>query len=155
MEKRRKALESEMDFHAFLDFVLAWSDKGHPASLAYFFRVLDVNRTGALTNTEIWTFLKSIHETWTADPDNYDLNMLDVQDEIFDMVKPAEAGRITLEDLARCGCAGTVVEILCDHTGFWRYDNRENLPHDDEEDEEEGDADGEEIDHDDPFTAPF
>jgi serine/threonine-protein phosphatase 2A regulatory subunit B'' len=81
--------------------------------------------------------------------------MLDVQDEIFDMVKPAEAGRITLEDLARCGCAGTVVEILCDHTGFWRYDNRENLPHDDEEDEEEGDGDGEEIDHDDPFTAPF
>lgn len=155
MEKRRKALESEMDFHAFLDFVLAWSDKGHPASLAYFFRVLDVNRTGALTNTEIWTFLKSIHETWTADPDNYDLNMLDVQDEIFDMVKAAEAGRITLEDLARCGCAGTVVEILCDHTGFWRYDNRENLPHDDEEDEEEGDGDGDEIDNDDPFTAPF
>ncbi|ACO61260.1 predicted protein, partial [Micromonas commoda] len=134
-EEHSKAMESEMDFHAFLDFVLAWSDKEHPASLAYFFRVLDVNRTGALTNAEIWTFLKSIHETWTSDPDNYDLNMLDVQDEIFDMVKPAEAGRITLEDLQRCGCAGTVIEILCDHTGFWRYDNRENLPHDDEEEE--------------------
>jgi len=158
MEKRRKAMESEMDFHAFLDFVLAWSEKEHPASLAYLFRVLDVNRTGALTNAEIWTFLKSIHETWTSDPDNYDLNMLDVQDEIFDMVKPAEAGRITLEDLQRCGCAGTVIEILCDHTGFWRYDNRENLPHDDEEEEGEGEGRGEEdddFDPDDPFTAPF
>ena len=38
-----------------------------------------------------------------------------------------------------CGCAHTVIEILCDHTGFWRYDNRESLPHDDEEEEEEDD----------------
>ena len=65
MAKSMEKLEGdgrEMDFHAFLDFVLAWSDKEHPASLAYFFRVLDVNRTGALTNAEIWTFLKSIHD---------------------------------------------------------------------------------------------
>ena len=47
-----------------------------------------------------------------------------------------DAGRITLEDLKRCGCAHTVIEILCDHTGFWKYDNRESLPHDDEEDDE-------------------
>ena len=53
------------------------------------------------------------------------------------MVKPAVEGRITLEDLKRCGCAHTVIEILCDHTGFWRYDNRESLPHDDEEEEED------------------
>ena len=128
-----------MDFTAFLDFVLAWSDKNHPASLAYFFRVLDVDKQGYLTNMEIWTFLKSVHVTWTSDPENYDLNMLDVRDEIFDMVKPAVEGRITLEDLKRCGCAHTVIEILCDHTGFWRYDNRESLPHDDEEEEEEDD----------------
>ena len=136
MEKRRRQIAGEMDFHAYLDFVLAWGDKNHPTSLAYFFRVLDVNKTGALTNMEIWTFLKSVHETWTADPDNYELNMLDVRDEIFDMVKPETPGRITLEDLKRCGCAHTVIEILCDHTGFWKYDNRESLPHDDEEDDE-------------------
>ena len=65
--------------------------------------------------------------------------MLDVRDEIFDMVKPAVEGRITLEDLKRCVCAHTVIEILCDHTGFWRYDNRESLPHDDAEEEEEDD----------------
>ena len=139
LERRRKQIASEMDFTAFLDFVLAWSDKNHPASLAYFFRVLDVDKQGYLTNMEIWTFLKSVHVTWTSDPENYDLNMLDVRDEIFDMVKPAVEGRITLEDLKRCGCAHTVIEILCDHTGFWRYDNRESLPHDDEEEEEEDD----------------
>jgi serine/threonine-protein phosphatase 2A regulatory subunit B'' len=36
------------------------------------------------------------------------------------MVKPEVAGRITVKDLERCGCAGTVFEILCDHTGFWQ-----------------------------------
>jgi serine/threonine-protein phosphatase 2A regulatory subunit B'' len=136
LEARRKNLADEMDFHAFLDFALAWSDKSHPASLAYFFRALDLNENGVLTNFEIWTFLKGVHDAWVGDPDNYDLDMLDVRDEIFDMVKPATPGRITLEDLKRCGCADVVIEILCDHTGFWKYDNRENLPHDDEEEEE-------------------
>lgn len=91
----------------------------------------------------------AVHKTWIADPENYDLNMLDVRDEIFDMVKPAVVGHITLDDLQRCGCAHTVFEILCDHTGFWRYDNRESLPHDgDEEEEEEGDAEVELVDDD-------
>jgi serine/threonine-protein phosphatase 2A regulatory subunit B'' len=32
-----------------------------------------------------------------------------------------------------------VIEILSDHTGFWKYDNRESLPgEDDEEEGEEG-----------------
>mmetsp|Transcript_24313 Transcript_24313/g.59749 ORF Transcript_24313/g.59749 Transcript_24313/m.59749 type:complete len:348 (+) Transcript_24313:281-1324(+) len=137
IERRRKQQLTEMDFQPFLDFVLAWSNKNHPASLAYFFRILDVNKTGALTNLEIWTFLHAIRKTWIADPDNYDLNMLDVRDELFDMVKPEVAGRITLADLQRCGCAHTVIEILCDHTGFWRYDNRESLPSDDEEEDDE------------------
>lgn len=154
LERRRKQIAGEMDFQAFLDFALAWSNKNHPASLAYFFRILDINKTGVLTNMEVWTFLRAVHKTWIADPDNYDLNMLDVRDEIFDMVKPEVDGRITLEDLKRCGCAHTVIEILCDHTGFWRYDNRESLPHDDDEDEsEEGDEQVEFVD-DDGTTMP-
>jgi serine/threonine-protein phosphatase 2A regulatory subunit B'' len=87
--------------------------------------------------SKLGRYFKAVHKTWIADPDNYDLNMLDVRDEIFDMVKPAQVGWITLEDLQTCGCAHTVFEILCDHTGFWRYDNRESLPHDDDEEEEE------------------
>ena len=137
IERRRAQTANEMDFHAFLDFALAWSNKTHPASLAYFFRALDVRERGVLTNMEIWTFLKGVHDAWQSDPENYDLNMLDVRDEIFDMVKPATPGRITLDDLRRCGCADVVIEIMCDHTGFWKYDNRESLPGDD--DEEEGD----------------
>ena len=139
IERRRAQTANEMDFHAFLDFALAWSNKTHPASLAYFFRALDTRERGVLTNLEIWTFLKGVHDAWQADPENYELNVLDVRDEIFDMVKPATPGRITLDDLRRCGCADVVIEILSDHTGFWKYDNRESLPgEDDEEEGEEG-----------------
>ena len=139
VERRRARMANEMDFHAFLDFALAWSNKTHPASLAYFFRALDTRERGVLTNLEIWTFLKGVHDAWQADPENYELNVLDVRDEIFDMVKPATPGRITLDDLRRCGCADVVIEILSDHTGFWKYDNRESLPgEDDEEEGEEG-----------------
>lgn len=139
VERRRARTANEMDFHAFLDFALAWSNKTHPASLAYFFRALDTRERGVLTNLEIWTFLKGVHDAWQADPENYELNVLDVRDEIFDMVKPATPGRITLDDLRRCGCADVVIEILSDHTGFWKYDNRESLPgEDDEEEGEEG-----------------
>ena len=53
-----------------------------------------MDEKGVLTNYEIWTFLKSVHDAWLADPDNYDLDMLDVRDEIFDMVKPEVPGRI-------------------------------------------------------------
>ena len=49
----------------------------------------------------------------------------DVKDEIFDMVKPADPLRITLQDLISSGQGGTVVSILIDLNGFWTYENRE------------------------------
>ena len=70
----------------------------------------------------------------------------DVVDEIFDMVKPEVPGRISLTDLKRCGCADVVIEILCDHTGFWKYDNRESLPSDDDNEEELEEDDGQDLD---------
>ena len=51
----------------------------------------------------------------------------DVKDEIFDMVRPADPLRITLEDLIKSGNGETVVSILIDLNGFWTYENREVL----------------------------
>ena len=63
-----------------------------------------------------------------------------VQSEVFDMVGPTssssgggdggsggESDRITLRDLIECKCGHTVVQILVNVTGFWRYDHRETL----------------------------
>jgi serine/threonine-protein phosphatase 2A regulatory subunit B'' len=56
-----------------------------------------------------------------------------VQNEIFDMVCPAVDGRITLADLISSRCGHTVISILIDVNGFWKYDNRETLMHNEEE----------------------
>lgn len=49
------------------------------------------------------------------------------QDEIFDMVKPADPTFITLADLLLSSTGHTVVSMLVDTNGFWMYDNRESL----------------------------
>jgi len=50
-----------------------------------------------------------------------------VQNEIFDMVKPVDSMRITLKDLINCGQGGLVISILVDIGSFWSYENRESL----------------------------
>ncbi len=49
------------------------------------------------------------------------------QNEIFDMVEPATPHQITIDDLLRSKVGGTIVSILSDVNGFWKYDNREVL----------------------------
>jgi hypothetical protein len=51
----------------------------------------------------------------------------DIQDEIFDMVKPENPYKITLADLINCGQGEVVVNILIDLNGFWTHENRETL----------------------------
>ena len=51
----------------------------------------------------------------------------DIQDEIYDMVKPEHPHRITLADLIVCGQGEVVVNILIDLNGFWTHENRETL----------------------------
>lgn len=54
-------------------------------------------------------------------------NMFDPQDEIFDMVKPKDPYKITLQDLVNSCQGDTVTSILIDLNGFWTYENREVL----------------------------
>ncbi len=51
----------------------------------------------------------------------------DVQDEIFDMIKPQNPYKITLVDLIRSGHGETVTNILIDLNSFWTHENRESL----------------------------
>ena len=50
-----------------------------------------------------------------------------IQDEIFDMVKPRDPYKITLQDLVSSSQGDTVTSILIDLNGFWTYENREVL----------------------------
>ncbi|KAK9136968.1 hypothetical protein Sjap_007562 [Stephania japonica] len=126
----------EMDFDSFLDFVLALENKDTPEGLTYLFRCLDLHGRGYLTTADMHTLFRDVHQKW-IEGGNYELCIEDVRDEIWDMVKPADPLRITLNDLLSCKQGGTVASMLIDVRGFWAHDNRENLLQEEEEPEEE------------------
>ena len=118
--------EGEMDYKTYLDFVLAMENKKEPQSLQYLFRILDVRHEGYLSVFALNYFFRAIQEEMRRhgqDP----VPFLDVKDEIFDMVTPADPLKITLADLVSSGKGDTVVSILTDLNEFWSYENREVL----------------------------
>ena len=115
--------EGEMDYKTYLDFVLAMENKQEPQAVQYFFRLLDVRAMGSLNVYDLH-FFRSMQEMMQRNGQEV-IGFQDVKDEIFDMVKPADPLRITLQDLISIGQGGTVVSILIDLNGFWTYENRE------------------------------
>ncbi|ESQ41860.1 hypothetical protein EUTSA_v10013373mg [Eutrema salsugineum] len=126
----------EMDFDNFLDFVLALENKDTPEGLTYLFRCLDLQGRGFLTTADIHSLFRDVHQKW-IEGGNYELCIEDVRDEIWDMVKPSDPLKITLDDLLGCKQGGTVASMLIDVRGFWAHDNRENLLQEEEEPPEE------------------
>ncbi|XP_072754292.1 serine/threonine-protein phosphatase 2A regulatory subunit B'' subunit gamma-like [Anoplolepis gracilipes] len=118
--------EGEMDYKTYLDFVLALENRHEPQSLHYLFRILDINNHGYLDTFCLNYFFRAIKEQMTMhgqEPVSFD----DVKDEIFDMVKPVDPCKITLQDLLSCGQGDTMVSILIEFHGFWAYENREAM----------------------------
>jgi len=125
--------EGEMDYKTYLDFVLAMENKKEPQALQYLFRILDVRHEGHLSVFSLNFFFRAIQDEMKKhgqDP----VSFLDVKDEIFDMVTPADPLCITLADLINSGKGDTVVSILTDLNEFWSYENREVLVVDQGED---------------------
>ncbi|XP_050404176.1 serine/threonine-protein phosphatase 2A regulatory subunit B'' subunit gamma [Patella vulgata] len=118
--------EGEMDYKAYLDFVLTMENKRESQSLRYLFRILDINGASSLNVFSLNYFFRAIQEKMKLHGQEPVL-FQDVNDEIFDMVKPADPLKITLEDLINCGKGDTVVSILIDLNDFWTYENREYL----------------------------
>ena len=136
VEGSRKGANStgEMDYKTFLDFVLAMENKKTRQGLNYLWRLLSLGK-GYLDSFSISYFFRDI-DMVLKENGIENIKMADVRDEIFDMVKPKDPLRITLEDLASSGCADTVIEMLIDNYGFWGYENRENIGYEDQEGDE-------------------
>ncbi|KAK7864144.1 hypothetical protein R5R35_007659 [Gryllus longicercus] len=121
--------DGEMDYKTYLDFVLAMENRQEPQSLQYLFRILDIHGKGFLDTFCLNYFFRSIQEQMAIhgqEPVSFE----DVKDEIFDMVKPIDPTKITLQDLINCGQGDTMVSILIDLNGFWTYENREAMSFD-------------------------
>lgn len=114
----------EMDYKTYLDLVLALENRSEPQSLAYLFRILDLQGKGYLDAFTLNYFFRAIQEQMRAHGTE-PVSFQDVKDELFDMVRPKDAERITLADLLACGQGDTFVSILIEFHGFWAYENRE------------------------------
>jgi Ca2+-binding EF-hand superfamily protein len=137
--------EREMDYKLFIEFVLAMEHIGTKQGIQYLWKLIDINHCGYIDSHVISYFfgdVARILQTKLAYHGASDEIPLpeDVKDEIFDMVKPEDPGRITKEDLERCGQGGTILSMLIDAAAFWRYDNREAF-HGDYQDDDEDDDD--------------
>jgi serine/threonine-protein phosphatase 2A regulatory subunit B'' len=134
---RSREGELEMDYKTFLNFVLAVDNKASMQSIKYLFKILDMHHVGYLDVFTLSYFFRAVHNKMNElghDVRNICIDDV-VQNEIFDMVQPARSDRITLEDLSKCKCAPTIFSILTDVNGFWKYDNRETLLSEREDDE--------------------
>lgn len=118
--------EGEMDYKTYLDFILALENQKEPQALHYFFKILDIDGKGYLNTFTLNYFFRSIQQQM-GQHNQEPVSFEDVKDEIFDMVKPVDSSKITLQDLINCGQGDVVVSILIDLNGFWSYENREVL----------------------------
>jgi len=128
--------DGEMDYKTYLDFVLALENRKEPQALQYFFRLLDVQGKSFLNVFDLNYFFRAIQEQMRVHGQE-PVTFADVKDEIFDMVRPADPLKLTLQDLINSSQGDTVVTILIDLNGFWTYENREVLV---QEVPEEGDV---------------
>merc|ERR1719162_572430 len=129
--------EREIDYKTFLDFVLAMENKNTRQALQYFWKIIDVNHQGYIDGFVINYFFRSI--VGALRTKKFDVASVDdVKDEIFDMVKASTPGIITLQDLINCRQGGIVLSMLIDAAAFWRYDNRESLMMEPDEDTDDG-----------------
>lgn len=116
----------EMDYKSYLDFVLALENRSEPQALQYLFRILDIKQKGFLNPFDINYFFRAIQKQlkkYGHEP----VSLRDIQDEIYDMIKPVDPFKITLVDLINSGHGETVTNILIDLNSFWSHENRESL----------------------------
>ncbi|KAJ1426617.1 hypothetical protein B484DRAFT_330379 [Ochromonadaceae sp. CCMP2298] len=131
----------EMDYKCFLNLVLAVDNMSHPAALRYFWKVLDFDQSGLLSPVKIKYFYNAIYESLSP---TYDCPTPEhVVIEVLDILGCNNPQGATLKQLVDSKQGHLVVSMLLDVNGFWRYDNRESLVGEEEDEDEE--VDNEEV----------
>ena len=128
----------ELDYKGFVNLILAVEslEAGAPEAVRFFWRVLDFDQSQRLTPLKIRYFYRDVYDSLIGHYEAPDMEHVVV--EVFDMLGCGDHERgATLEDLLRCKQGHTVISILLDINGFWRYDNRESLLANGGADEEE------------------
>ncbi|KAI6055017.1 serine/threonine-protein phosphatase 2A regulatory subunit B'' subunit alpha isoform X1 [Marmota monax] len=96
--------EGRMSYADFVWFLISEEDKRNPTSIEYWFRCMDLDGDGILSMYELEYFYEEQCERMEAmgiEP----LPFHDLLCQMLDLVKPANDGKITLQDLKRCRMA--------------------------------------------------
>lgn len=126
----------EMSYDEFIIFQIAQEHLAHPASINYFFKIIDLNSDGYLTLLELsffYKYLKSAYCNYLANADVMP-EFHDFSDLMFDMVNPVDSKRITLQDLVQCKQGHEFILNLINYLEFYRFENKENNDGSDEND---------------------
>ena len=115
----------ELDYKGFIDLVIALDNKRSKESMAYFWRLLDVNKTGRLGPEIISLFYRDIHESLRSN--GYDApSPSNVAVEVYDLLGCEDPRGPSFKELVASGQGHVAISMLIDETGFWQYDNRES-----------------------------
>ena len=116
----------EMDYKTFLDLYLALEYKSTVEAMTYFWRILDIDKCGKLTPTSIKYFYTDIYTSLRAT--GYEAPAVDnVIVEVYDILGCNSDP--TFEEFISSDQGHVVISMLLDVNGFWQYDNRESLMH--------------------------
>ena len=116
----------EMDYKTFLDLILALENKTSKQSLHYFWRVLDIEKSGRLSSKNIEYFYNDIYNCLKSL--NYEAPSLhNIVIEIYDILSSNHPDGPTYQEFVDSGQGHTVITMLLDVHGFWSYDNRETI----------------------------
>ena len=128
---------AELDYKAFVNLVLALENPTTEASIKYFWKILDFDRSGYLSPMKIKYFYSAVHDSLVG---NYDApSAAHVVIEVFDLLACNDPRGASLSDMLGSKQGHVVVTMLLDVNGFWRYDNRESLVGGDDEEENPAD----------------
>jgi hypothetical protein len=124
---------AELDYKGFVRLVLALENPTTPASIRFFWNILDFDKSGRFTEMKIKYFYSEIYASLVG---GYDVpSAAHVVMEVFDLLACNSSEGATLNDFLTSKQGHVVVSMLLDVNGFWRYDNRESLVGTEEEED--------------------
>lgn len=115
---------AEMDYRKFVDFVIAVELLPQCSRPHFFWNILDMDGSGALTPMCVNYFFRETHAKLVSaglPAPKREMVVL----EVFDLIEKEEPLRITREEFTRSPNAGLFVALLIDCLLFWTHENRE------------------------------
>jgi len=117
----------EMDFDTYLEFAVAISHLHTIEGMRYMWRVLDIERFGFLARFHIRGLMDSVMDRIRDHGKRFIEKKAGNVQEIFDMTRPKDAGKIELKDLISSQQGGLIISIMIDAQRFWAHEHREHI----------------------------